>query len=100
MQKEGVYIRVSKEIRQQKLHEQDCQCALCGNVFKQYELQAHHIEGFAEGGSSFDPSNVGMLCKPCHTIADEKWQKERITLHQLIQARGGYMPSRPILLKP
>lgn len=100
MSKERAYIRVKSKIRQEKLHEQGCQCALCGRVRKPHELQAHHKKQFQYGGSSTDPDNIALVCADgCHAIADadaEKGIPFEVTLRRL----GGQVPGRPLLLKP
>jgi 5-methylcytosine-specific restriction endonuclease McrA len=38
-------------------------CRLCGSSER---IEAHHLEGLAEGGSAFSLDNVLTLCADCH----------------------------------
>lgn len=98
--REHPYIRFPKRLREEKLHEQQCQCALCGAIKEPHELQAHHKKQFQHGGSSFDPENIALVCrKPCHDIVD-KDAENGIPFDETLRRHDGVMPSRPVLVKP
>jgi 5-methylcytosine-specific restriction endonuclease McrA len=52
-------------------------CRQCGSTEK---IEAHHIQGLAEGGSAFSLENIITLCADCHRKESAK-------------ARGGFLRS-------
>jgi 5-methylcytosine-specific restriction endonuclease McrA len=52
-------------------------CRQCGSAEK---IEAHHIQGLAEGGSAFSLDNIITLCADCHRKESRK-------------AKGGFLGS-------
>jgi 5-methylcytosine-specific restriction endonuclease McrA len=59
-------------------------CRLCGSP---QQIEAHHIQGLAEGGSAYNLDNVITLCADCHRKESAK-------------AKGGFLgvPRTPGIL--
>jgi 5-methylcytosine-specific restriction endonuclease McrA len=43
-------------------------CARCGRMYTLRDLEYDHIVEIADGGKLLEPSNVQLLCVPCHRV--------------------------------
>lgn len=54
-----------KRVRIEVLNRDNWQCVQCG---ARGQLECDHIKPVRDGGEEYDPSNLQMLCKACHSV--------------------------------
>jgi 5-methylcytosine-specific restriction endonuclease McrA len=69
--------RLWQQIREIAKRRDGYRCRQCGSTEK---IEAHHIQGLAEGGSAFSLDNIITLCADCHRKEGAK-------------AKGGFLSS-------
>lgn len=66
-------------IRKERLRKDKYRCYRCDKIFKNSELDAHHLLPRDQGGSN-DMSNLVTLCKKCHDFVEINGLLNRIDI--------------------